>query len=65
VLELVIQILEDPDYVARLERHYYQVKGAATDPAHPVQKARAWPPAIAPLRPPINRTKSKRKKKRK
>jgi hypothetical protein len=65
LLELVIQILEDPDYVARLERHYYQLKGAATDPAHPVQKVRAAPMAGAPLRSPINRSKSKRKKKRK
>jgi hypothetical protein len=64
LLKLVTQILQDPIYVARLECHYYQVKGAATDPTQPVQKVRAWPPAIAPLRPPINRTKSKRKKKR-
>lgn len=37
LLKLVEQVLADPAYVARLEAHDYQVKGAAADPAHPVQ----------------------------
>jgi len=28
-------VLGDPDYVARLERHYHMVKRAASDPRHP------------------------------
>ncbi len=34
LLQLVVQVLADPAYAARLEAHYYQVKGAAADPAH-------------------------------
>lgn len=30
--------LADPDYVARLERHYHLVKAAVNDPEHPAQK---------------------------
>jgi hypothetical protein len=63
-LRLVTELLTDPDYVARLERHYYLVKGAATDPNHPVQRVRAAPFGGPPLRAPINRTKSKRKKRK-
>jgi hypothetical protein len=35
LLDLVEQVLADPTYVARLEAHYYQVKGAVADPSHP------------------------------
>ena len=38
LLDLVAQVLADPDYVARLEAHYYQVKGAMADPTHPGQR---------------------------
>jgi hypothetical protein len=36
LLGLVTRVLTDPEYVARLEAHYYQVKGAVADrPARP------------------------------
>ncbi len=35
LLVAVREVLADPVYVARLEAHYYQVKGAAADPKHP------------------------------
>jgi len=36
LLRLVQEVaLSDPSYVARLERHYEQVKAAAVDPSHP------------------------------
>ena len=38
LLPLVEEVLEDPAYVARLEAHYYQVKGAMADPSHPAQQ---------------------------
>ena len=38
LLDLVEQVLADPTYVARLEAHYYQVKGAVADPSHPCQQ---------------------------
>jgi hypothetical protein len=38
LLDLVKQVLADPSYVARLEAHYSQVKGAVGDPAHPCHK---------------------------
>lgn len=31
-------VLSDPRYVARLERHYVMVKGAASDPKHPAYR---------------------------
>ena len=34
LLKLTKPILADPTYVARLESHYYQVKGAVADPGH-------------------------------
>ncbi len=38
-LKLLTPMLEyDTDYVARLESHYRQVKQAAADPDHPIQK---------------------------
>lgn len=33
LLRMVVQVLDDPAYVTRLEAHYYQVKGAVADPA--------------------------------
>ena len=41
LLELVEQALDDLAYVARLEAHYYQVKGAVADPAHPAHRLAA------------------------
>lgn len=39
LLQLVEEIvLSDPRYVARLERHYYLVKEAASDPSHPAYR---------------------------
>jgi hypothetical protein len=39
LLELVEQlVLSDPDYVARLERHYERVKEAAVDRRHPAHR---------------------------
>ena len=32
---LFIELLQDPDYAARLERHYRMVKDAVDDPANP------------------------------
>jgi hypothetical protein len=63
-LRLVTELLSDPEYVARLERHYYLVKGAATDPNHAVQQVRAAPLGGPPWRAPVNRTKSKRKRRK-
>ena len=37
LFETVIQILDDPAYVARLEKHYRQVKAAAADPTNRIQ----------------------------
>jgi hypothetical protein len=38
LLKLVTMVLTDPDYCARLERHYYQVKQAAADPTDPIHR---------------------------
>jgi hypothetical protein len=38
LLKLTKPILADPTYVARLESHYYQVKGAVADPSHPARR---------------------------
>ena len=35
---LFLLLLRDPDYVARLERHYGMVKDAVDDPANPVHR---------------------------
>jgi len=43
LLDLVEQVLADPTYVARLEAHYYQVKGAVADPSHHCHKVLAQP----------------------
>ncbi len=58
-LELVTGILEnDPAYVARLERHYQQVKTAAADPTHSVYQK------IARLKSKSGRASSRRTKTR-
>jgi hypothetical protein len=53
-------ILSDPDYVARLERHYALVKQAAADPSHPayrkLQKVVRDDAEIFPLPRPRKRT---------
>jgi hypothetical protein len=38
LFRLVEGVLEDPAYLARLEAHYYQVKGAMADPSHPAHR---------------------------
>lgn len=38
LLSLVTQVLENPAYVARLEAHYYQVKGITTSPTPAIQR---------------------------
>jgi hypothetical protein len=43
LLDLVEQVLADPTYVARLEAHYYQVKGAVADPSHRCHQVLAQP----------------------
>jgi hypothetical protein len=54
LLAVVGDLLADTLYVARLEAHYYQIKGAAADPAHPghqrlmeaeQRESKAGPPA--------------------
>lgn len=51
LFELVEQVLSDPLYVARLEAHYYQVRGAVADPSHPAQQLLAKSIEGDPLRP--------------
>jgi len=41
LLSFVEQALADSAYVARLEAHYYQVKGAVADPSHPARRLAA------------------------
>jgi hypothetical protein len=53
---LVAQLLTDPAYVARLESHYYQLKGAAADPKHPAQQMLARR-STSPERPSPRRSK--------
>jgi hypothetical protein len=51
ILDLVAQVLADPGYVDRLQAHYYQVKGAVSDPSHPchAQLARSRAAALPSL----------------
>jgi uncharacterized protein YecA (UPF0149 family) len=40
LMELVVDLtLSDPEYLARLERHYRMIKTAASDPGHPAYEA--------------------------
>jgi hypothetical protein len=54
LLDVVAQVLTDPDYVERLEAHYYQVKGAVNDPSHPCHQVLALTPGPGLPRP-LNR----------
>ena len=59
LLGVVEQVLADPSYVARLEAHYYQVKGAVADPAHSCHQVLAQPAVdrrLQPRRPARKRT---------
>jgi hypothetical protein len=62
LLRLVEEVLEDPAYVARLEAHYFQVKGAMADPAHPARESLVRPADTERIRPP--RPRGKRRKSR-
>ena len=62
LLRLVTEILADPAYVARLEAHYYQVKGATADPQHPVHARLEQAPSGGASRSPIRRLERKRKR---
>jgi hypothetical protein len=52
LLDLVTEMLANPDYVARLESHYYAVKDAVADPNHPAQRVLAQLEAEDRRRPP-------------
>ena|SRR5947208_12330376 len=62
LLRQVEEVLEDPAHVARLEAHYYQVKGAMADPAHPARQSLVRPANTDRIRPP--RPRGKRRKSR-
>jgi hypothetical protein len=63
LLELVRQlVLTDSAYVARLEAHYYQVEGVATDPARPAPPAPPHTTARERDRPPRPRSKPRRRR---
>lgn len=59
LLGLVEQVLADPAYVARLEAHYAQVKGAMGDPAHPSKNRLARSSAQGRARPPRARVRAR------
>jgi len=63
LLDLVTSYLErEPAYVARLEAHYRQVKQAAADPGHPIQRVVKRPGAESGkiLQRPLRRRKRKK-----
>lgn len=63
LLGLVEQVLADQSYVARLEAHYYQVRGAVADPSHPARRLLAGSSEVERIRPLRPRaTKQKRRK---
>lgn len=62
LLGLVAQVLADPTYVARLEAHYHQVKGAVADPSHPAQRLLAGLAAGGGSRPPRPRTRKRKRR---
>ena len=64
LLDLVAQILADPDYVARLEAHYYQFKGAMADPTHPGQRFLAGASEAGLARPPRLRARPRTQRRR-
>ena len=62
ILELVCDVLADPAYVARLQAHYFQVKGAAADPTfRPPAPVRPAPLSRRPV-PPRRGPRGKRKR---
>ncbi|HKZ82930.1 MAG TPA: hypothetical protein VJ793_04660 [Anaerolineae bacterium] len=62
LLDLVTaQVLTDSTYIARLESHYNQVKKAAADPTHPVQKVLAVI-RVEAKRAPARKRKSKKRR---
>lgn len=64
LLILARQILADANYVARLEAHYYQVKGACADPSHPVHRKLRELDQPAPKRRTAPQTPARRQRKR-
>jgi hypothetical protein len=63
LLEVVRQhALTDSAYVARLEAHYYQVKGVAADPSRPAPPAPPRTTARERDRPPRPRSKPRRRR---
>jgi hypothetical protein len=62
LLGLVEQVLADPGYVARLEAHYYQVKGAVADPTRPAQRLLAE--SAAEDRSRLSRPRARKRKRR-
>lgn len=59
LLDLVEQVLADPTYVARLEAHYYQVKGAVADPSHSCHQVLAQSSGVDRLRLPNRQARRK------
>jgi hypothetical protein len=63
LLELLQQlVLTDPAFVARLEAHYYQVKGVAADPSRPALHPPPRTIAHDRCRPPRPRSKQRRRR---
>lgn len=62
LLTLVTQVLADPAYVARLEAHYYQLKGLVADPKHLTRTMPPPPFKGIKSRPPRRTGKSRKRK---
>ena len=62
LLGQVKQVLDDKGYVARLEAHYYQVKGAVADPSRPAQQLLVRPAKQDRIRPPRPRAKKRKRR---
>lgn len=62
LFQLVDEVILDPAYVARLEAHYYQVKGAMADAAHPAQQLLAQSAEDKRIRPPRPRGTRRRRR---
>jgi hypothetical protein len=66
LLRLVTQVLADPAYVARLEAHYYQVKGITAAPTPAVREVMAqWGGGEEPKLPRVGRSRRKKSARRK
>lgn len=59
LLDLIEQMLADPGYVARLEAHYNQVKGAMNDPTNPGQQLPTRSTGKDRARPPRSRARAR------